>query len=113
MLKCFFIAISALLCFSVKAQHNPLEHSQCKNWETFEKLELERRGVSKEPYNYSIGYNRISLSVFPRVSSTIFGSVMSVFQITKNTDTIRFDLNNNMIVDSVVRNRNKLPFIHL
>ncbi|MDG1097752.1 MAG: M1 family aminopeptidase [Bacteroidia bacterium] len=113
MRKWFLIAISILLCALANAQHNPLAHSQCKNWETFEKIELERRGIENQPYNYTIGYNRISLSVFPRASSTIFGSVMSIFQITKNTDTIRFDLNNNMIVDSVVRNRNKLPFIHL
>ena len=96
-----------------KAQTNPFEHVQCKNWETFQMAELERRGLSTEPYNYEILYHRLNLSVFPRVSADIFGSVSSYIKLSSNTDTIRFDLKNNMVVDSVKSTNKHLGFTHV
>ena len=113
MVRPLFVLLAVLLFSQASAQHNPLEHNQCKHWETYKRLEIERRGIGTEPYNYSIGYCRLNLSVFPRASSNIFGSVKSIFKIENNTDTIRFDLNNNMVVDSVIRNNSQLPFSHV
>lgn len=93
-------------------QENPFDHLQCKTWETFQAMELERRGTGGSNHNFDIAYHKCNFTIFPRVSADIFGSVFSLIKITRNTDSILFDLKQNMTVDSVLYRGNKVPFSH-
>ncbi len=68
---------------------------------------------SQKSYAYSITYQRLRLITGPAKTDTLRGSVHSHFKPkAENIDSIRFDLNAGLTVDSVLMNGQRLAFDH-
>jgi aminopeptidase N len=72
-------------------------------------LDYDARSVSSP--NFDIQYYRCRWTVNP-VAKMIDGSVLSRFTITAATNTLVYDLNKALLVDSVVYHGTKLTFVH-
>ncbi len=61
--------------------------------------------------NYDITYHRLEWTIDPNIYY-IKGCVTTYFTIKKQTDSIRFDLENELVVDSVLYHNSKINFSH-
>lgn len=73
---------------------------------------LQFRANNNVYHGYNIHYHRCFWRVNPIINGYLRGNVFSAFTIEKDADSIGFDLKSNMIVDSVVWHKQKIPFTH-
>jgi hypothetical protein len=71
---------------------------------------LQFRSSSKVYHGYQIHYNRCFWRVNPSRNGYLQGNVFSAFVVDKNADSIGFDLQMQMQVDSVIYQGVKIPF---
>lgn len=62
--------------------------------------------------SYNLHYHRINWNIDPSVKY-IAGSVFTLFEASKNIDTLTFDLKDNMVVDSVLYHQDTVDFTHV
>lgn len=81
-------------------------HSKIHQHNTFKNV------VKSTGWNaYDLLYHRIQWNIDPNIKY-ISGSVFSVFETSKMLDTLTFDLNDNMTVDSVMYHQSNVAFSH-
>lgn len=107
------ICLPVLILSTLKSQETGVDLESISKSESRQFDALRQYDVySVSSNNYDVGFYRCEWIVDPAVRH-ITGKVTSYFTITSATNTIIFDLNNALIVDSVLYGGNKITFTRL
>ncbi len=109
MKKGFHILLFMMLNSWLFAQSQEfLELIECEKKRSFNKEAVSSSTVGKE---YDVKYHRLYWKIDPAISF-ISGSVFTVFLVADSTSQIQFDLNDNMLIDSVIYHNQQLSYTH-
>lgn len=110
MMKNFTLIVLGLLCFTgAFAQSYNDELLQIAEAEMKSAFNLRTFTANANTGNYDVVYHRLDLNVNPAVQF-ISGSVTTNFIANEDMSSITFDLSNDLVVSSVIKNGNSIPF---
>lgn len=72
--------------------------------------EIRKRSGVAVFHGYDLKYHRCHWKLNPKIGSNIKGAVLFDFQVERNTDSLAFDLTQNLQVDSVKRGNDQLKW---